>query len=162
MKHDPEPAADHVLGIISDTHGLLRPEATDALEGCERIIHAGDVGKPEVLGRLRQVAPVVAVRGNVDHGAWAEALPPTEVVDLDGVLLYVLHDLAELDLDPVKAGFKAVITGHSHRPAVDMKDGVLYLNPGSAGPRRFTLPVSLARLYLRGGTLEARIVELEV
>jgi putative phosphoesterase len=149
----------HVIGVVSDTHGLVRPEVVDVLSGVEIILHAGDIGKPEVLASLQRIAPVVALRGNMDRGSWAENLSQTEVVDFDGVLLYVLHDMSRLDLDPVAAGFRAVISGHSHRPLVKRQNGVLYLNPGSAGPRRFTYPVSLALLHLEGGTLEARFVK---
>ena len=131
-----------LVGVISDTHGLVRPAALTALAGSQLIVHAGDVGSPEVLDQLRGIAPVVAVRGNNDRGAWAECLSATEVVDLDGVFLYVLHDVKELDLDPRAAGFRAVIAGHSHRPGMEERDGVLFLNPGSAGPRRFTLPIT--------------------
>jgi putative phosphoesterase len=150
------------VGVISDTHGLLRPEAVAALEGCDLLVHAGDVGDPAILGELRRLAPVHAVRGNVDRGAWAEALPVTEVVEVGSVLLYVLHDLATLDLDPAAAGFAAVLYGHSHRPSRQIRHGVLYLNPGSAGPRRFRLPVTVARLTLSYGQLDAEILELEV
>jgi putative phosphoesterase len=146
---------------VSDTHGLLRPEAVRALRGVERIVHAGDVGSASVLEELGAIAPVVAVRGNNDRGAWAAKLPATEVVEVDGALLYVIHDLAELDLDPAAAGFHAVISGHSHRPKIERRDGVLYLNPGSIGPRRFTLPVAFARLRVRGGQIDAEIEELE-
>jgi uncharacterized protein len=152
----------HVLGIISDTHGLMRPEAIKALEGVKMIIHAGDIGTPEVLDALRAIAPVAAVRGNNDKGEWAHALPETEVVEVGDIALYVLHDVKALDLDPVAAGFQAVISGHSHRPAVANRRGVLFLNPGSAGPRRFKLPLSAARLIIRGGTLDAQVVELAV
>ena len=152
----------HVLGVISDTHGLMRPEAIRALDGVEMIIHAGDIGTPEVLQALHAVAPVVAVRGNNDKGEWADALPDTEVIEVGGVALYVLHDAKALDLDPAAAGFDAVISGHSHRPAVAKRQGVLFLNPGSAGPRRFTLPVSVARLTVRGGVIDAQLIELEV
>jgi uncharacterized protein len=152
----------HVLGIISDTHGLMRPEAVKALEGVKMIIHAGDVGTPEVLDALRAIAPVVAVRGNNDKGEWAHALPETEVVEVGDIALYVLHDVKTLDLDPVAAGFQAVISGHSHQPATANRQGVLFLNPGSAGPRRFKLPVSVARLIIRGDTLDAQLVELAV
>jgi len=124
-------------------------------------VHAGDVGHPDVLTALGRIAPVVAVRGNNDRGPWAEALPATEVVDLGGTFLYVLHDVKELDLDPGAAGFQAVIAGHSHRPGVEERGGVLYLNPGSAGPRRFSLPITVARLRVRGQSLEAAIVSLE-
>jgi putative phosphoesterase len=152
----------HILGIISDTHGLMRPEAIQALEGVEMIIHAGDIGTPEVLEALRAVAPVVAVRGNNDKGEWAHALPATEVVEVGDNALYVLHDVKTLDLDPVAAGFQAVISGHSHQPAVAKRQGVLFLNPGSAGPRRFKLPISLARLTIRGDSLGVQLVELAV
>jgi hypothetical protein len=153
--------AHRLVGVIADTHGLLRPAARAALAGSQLIVHAGDVGSPEVLDQLRGIAPVVAVRGNNDRGAWAAGLSATEVVELDGLLLYVLHDVKELDLDPRAAGFRAVIAGHSHRPGLDERDGVLFLNPGSAGPRRFTLPITLARLAVRRGDLEATIVHLE-
>jgi hypothetical protein len=153
--------AERIVGVISDTHGLLRPEALTALAGSELIIHAGDIGAPEVLARLRALAPVVAVRGNNDREAWATALPAVEVVEFDTLALYVLHDVADLDLDPRAAGLRAVIAGHSHRPRVEERDGVLFLNPGSAGPRRFTLPVTVARLCVRGGELAASIVHLE-
>jgi putative phosphoesterase len=152
----------HVLGIISDTHGLMRPQAIKALEGVTMIIHAGDIGTPEVLEALHAIAPVVAVRGNNDKGAWAQGLPETEVVEVGGVALYVLHDVKTLDLDPVAAGFHAVISGHSHQPAMTTQQGILYLNPGSAGPRRFKLPISVARVTVRGNTLDAQLVELAV
>jgi uncharacterized protein len=137
------------LGLISDTHGLLRKEALDALRGSELILHAGDVGAPEILESLREIAPVVAVRGNNDEGAWAERLPLTEVVEAGGVSIYMLHILDELDLNPKASGFSIVVSGHSHKPAQTVKDGVLYVNPGSAGPRRFQLPVTVARLDLQ-------------
>ena len=147
--------------MISDTHGLLRPSALEALRGCELIVHAGDVGKLEVLEGLRTVAPVMAVRGNVDHDTWNEDLPDTRIVQAGEVYLYVLHDLDALDLDPAGGGFSAVISGHSHQPSIKERGGVLYLNPGSAGPRRFSLPVSLALLHVRGHDLQAEIVPLE-
>jgi uncharacterized protein len=150
------------IGLISDTHGLLRPEAAEALHGSELIIHAGDVGDPRVLEQLRTIAPTIAVRGNVDTAAWAEVLPTTEVVDAGELHLYVLHDLSGLDLDPKAAGFAAVISGHTHRPTAEVRDGVLYLNPGSAGPRRFSLPVAVARLRVDGGHLSHEIVELRL
>lgn len=134
------------IGVISDTHGLLRPQALAALAGSELIVHAGDIGGPEILARLGEIAPVVAVRGNNDRDDWAGALPETTVVDAAGRKLYVLHDLSQLDIDAAQAGFAAVIAGHSHRPSVLRRGGVLYLNPGSAGPRRFRLPIALARL----------------
>jgi putative phosphoesterase len=148
------------VGVVSDTHGLLRPEAASALRGSDFIVHAGDVGKLEVLEQLRAIAPTLAVRGNVDGGAWATALPLREVLAVGPLHLYVLHDLAELDLDPKAAGFAAVISGHSHRPHTEVRDGVLYLNPGSAGPRRFSLPVTVARLQVVGRRLTHEIVEL--
>lgn len=155
-------ADNRVVGVISDTHGLVRPEAIEELRGSQLIVHAGDVGRPEVLEELRKVAPVIAVRGNSDRGPWAETLPETEVVEAGGLYLYVLHDVNELDLDPAAAEFKAVITGHSHHPRVEERNGVMFLNPGSAGPRRFSLPVTLARLRIRDGKLDAEIVELKL
>lgn len=151
-----------IVGVISDTHGLVRPEAIDALQGSDLIVHAGDVGEARVLERLRSVAPTVAVRGNVDTAPWARVLPLTRVVDIGALQLYVLHDLSALDLDAKAAGFAAVISGHTHRVNANVKDGVLFLNPGSAGPRRFTLPVSLARLRVEGAHLAPEIVELPV
>jgi hypothetical protein len=148
------------VGVISDTHGLVRPEALRALEGVELIVHAGDVGSPDVLDALRAVAPVHAVRGNVDRGVWTESLPETAVVEVAGRSLYVLHDRAELDLDPATAGFAAVIFGHSHRPHHEEKDGVVFLNPGAAGPRRFRLPVSLARVTVDEARVDVRMIEL--
>jgi uncharacterized protein len=150
------------IGVISDTHGLLRPEALRALAGADLIVHAGDIGGPEVLEALRTLAPLVAVRGNNDRGPWASALPETEVVEAGGRSLYVLHDVKELDLDPRAAGFDAVIAGHSHQPRIDRRDGVLYLNPGSAGPRRFQLPIAVARLEVDAARLDAEIVQLDV
>ena len=150
------------IGVISDTHGLLRPEAARALHGVDRIVHGGDVGSPDILDRLRGIAPTMAVRGNIDTAPWASALPATEVVEARGLHLYVLHDIAALDLDPAAAGFAAVIYGHSHRPGAERRNGVLFLNPGSAGPRRFRLPVSLARLEIRGDQLECELIELPV
>ena len=152
----------HTVGVISDTHGLLRPEAVAALTGVERIVHAGDIGSPDILTQLERLAPVVAVRGNNDRDAWAADIPETEVVEVGGVSLYVLHDLHELDLDPRAAGFAAVITGHSHQPRLDERDGVIYLNPGSAGPRRFKLPISLARLTVTDSRVQARLLTLEI
>lgn len=154
------PRGPQTLGIISDTHGLVRPEAVRALEDCDLLIHAGDVGTPEVLEELRAIAPLVAVRGNVDAGSWAKALAWSEVVDAGQQQLYVLHNLEELDLDPAAAGFRVVISGHSHKPALVERDGVLYLNPGSAGPRRFALPICLARIEVRGRNLFPEFVEL--
>jgi hypothetical protein len=151
-----------LIGVISDTHGVVRPEALAALAGVSLIVHAGDVGKPGVLDSLAGIAPVVAVRGNNDRGAWADRLPLTEVVEVESACLYVLHEIDALDLDPKAAGFAAVIAGHSHHPASQVRGGVLYLNPGSAGPRRFKLPVALARLRVSGASVEAEIVHLPV
>ena len=152
----------HFIGVIADTHGLLRPEALAVLGGCELIVHAGDIGSDAVVQELSRLAPVHAVRGNVDKGPWTERLPARDVVRVAETYLYVLHNLGELDLDPKAAGFAAVISGHSHRPKIDEKDGVLYINPGSAGPRRFRLPVAVGRLELEGGRLRGRIIELAV
>ncbi|MGA8541175.1 MAG: metallophosphoesterase family protein [Terriglobales bacterium] len=149
------------IGVISDTHGLLRPEAVEALHGSERILHAGDVGDPEILEALGRIAPVTAIRGNVDIGSWAEALPETEVVEAAGVSIYILHDLGQLDLKPEAAGFRVVVYGHSHQPKIEKKNGVLYFNPGSAGPRRFHLPVSVGRLMITAGRVNAELVELK-
>lgn len=148
--------------MISDTHGLLRPETVAALEGSDHIIHAGDVGSPEILERLAAIAPVTAVRGNVDKDAWGRKLPETEVVEFGGVSIYVLHDLAELDLKPEAAGFQVVISGHSHVAKSEMRDRVLFFNPGSAGPKRFKLPVSAGKLTIEGGHARAEIVELHI
>ena len=151
-----------LVGIISDTHGLLRPEALAALCGCQVIVHAGDIGTPAVLAGLREIAPTVAVRGNNDKGVWAGTLPETAVVEAGGASLYVLHNLNALDLDPAAAGFQAVIAGHSHRPGIEKRQGVLFVNPGSAGPRRFQLPVAVARLRVwRAKRVEAEVVELQ-
>jgi putative phosphoesterase len=155
-------AREFVLGVISDTHGLLRPEALDALRGSDMIIHAGDVGKPEVIDRLGEVAPTHVVRGNIDNGSWAAALPMTELVTLGKHRLFVLHDLSQLDVDPAAAGFAAVVFGHSHRPSIETRSGILFLNPGSAGPRRFKLPVTIARVKTSGQRLRADIVELQI
>ena len=138
----------------------MRPEAIEALRGSEHIIHAGDVGSPEILEKLSTIAAVTAVRGNVDKGAWSRELPETQVLELGGVSIYVLHDLARLDLKPKAAGFAAVVSGHSHVPMQETRDGVLYFNPGSAGPRRFKLPVSLGRLILDGGGVRGELLRL--
>ena len=149
-----------IIGVISDTHGLLRPEAVEALRGSDRILHAGDVGTPEILQGLAKIAPVTAIRGNVDTAPWARALPATEVIEAGGISIYMLHDLAQLDLKPEAAGFRVVVYGHSHQPKIEEKNGVLYFNPGSAGPRRFHLPVSVGRLMVEGGKVRAELVEL--
>lgn len=150
------------IGLISDTHGLLRTEARIALRGVDRIIHAGDICNAEVLDALAEIAPVTAVRGNNDRGAWAERVPERELIAIEAVKLYVLHDLHELDIDPRAEGVKAVISGHSHRPLSKMENGVLYVNPGSAGPRRFRLPISLGFLEIDGAQVKARLQTLEV
>ena len=152
----------HTVGVISDTHGLVRPEALAALAGVEHIVHAGDIGAPAVLDALGRIAPVTAVRGNNDREAWAAGIPETEVVEIGDVSLYVLHDLHELDLDPRAAGFAAVIAGHSHQPRQEDRDGVLFFNPGSAGPRRFKLPVSVGRLTIARGRVAGALVTLEI
>lgn len=151
----------HRIGVVSDTHGLVRPGLLEVLAEVEMIIHAGDIGGPEVLRVLRSHAPVVAVRGNMDGGPWASGLPETEVVEIEGFFFYVLHDHNEIDLDPAAAGFRAVISGHSHRPSLCERNGVLFVNPGSAGPRRFRLPVSAAVLQLHGESLEVELIDLK-
>jgi uncharacterized protein len=148
------------IGVISDTHGLLRPEALSFLQGSDAIVHAGDVGNAAVLEALAGIAPLTAVRGNNDTGRWADALPPTALLRVGEVRLHVLHDLSALDIDPRAAGMRVVIAGHSHRPRIEERDGVLYLNPGSAGPRRFRLPVSVAELLVDGASITPRLVEL--
>lgn len=148
------------IGLIADTHGLLRPEALHALCGVDHIVHAGDVGRPDVLERLWRVAPVTAVRGNVDHGAWADRLPTTAEVELGGAWFHVLHALEDLDLDPRAAGFDVVVHGHTHRPEIRREKGVWLVNPGSAGPRRFRLPVSLAVAAVGPGGVEVALVDL--
>lgn len=150
-----------MIGLISDTHGLLREEALGAMRGCELIVHAGDVGKPRILDALRELAPVVAVRGNIDSDRWGQTLPMNAVAETDGKTIYVLHDLQQLDLDPAAAGFHAVISGHSHKPARFEKAGVLYVNPGSAGPRRFNLPISVAHLDTNAAPWRVDFIELE-
>lgn len=149
------------IGLISDTHGLLRPEAVEALRGSELIIHAGDVGKPGILEALGKIAPVVVVRGNVDTEPWAEALPETAVAEVGSVLIYVLHDVNALDLNPRASGFPIVVSGHSHKPGKSERNGVLYINPGSAGPKRFQLPVAVALLRLDGAPWAVEFVDLE-
>lgn len=149
-----------IIGVISDTHGLLRPEAVEALRGSDFIIHAGDIGNPEILVKLGKLAPVTAVRGNVDREKWARKIPETNVLEVEDVSIYILHDLERLDLKPEAAGFVTVISGHSHVPKKEIKNGVLYLNPGSAGPGRFRLPVSLGRIVVEGSRLRAEIIEL--
>jgi putative phosphoesterase len=152
--------SSYLLGLVSDTHGLMRPEALDALQGSDLIIHAGDIGDPAVLESLARIAPVRAIRGNNDRGAWAASLPATEVVELGSHSIYVLHNLTELDLEPAAAGFTIVVSGHSHKPAVERRGSVLFVNPGSAGPRRFKLPVTVATLTLRFERCAANIIQL--
>jgi uncharacterized protein len=148
------------IGVISDTHGLLRPQVREVLRGCELILHAGDVGTEEVLQQLQSIAPVVAVRGNVDTDPWARRLPLTEIAKVNQKAFYILHRIADLDLKPGAADLHAVIYGHSHQPAMEWRDGVLFFNPGSAGPRRFSLPVTVGRIEIVGGELRPEIVPL--
>jgi putative phosphoesterase len=150
------------IGLISDTHGLVRDEAVAALDGCHHILHAGDIDAPEVLVKLRRLAPVTAVRGNNDRGEWAQAIPEYEVVEFGPVSIYFRHDELELDVDPRAAGFRVMMFGHSHRPRIETRDGILFVNPGSAGPRRFRLPVTVGELVIAGDRVEARIIELAV
>lgn len=148
------------IGVISDTHGLLRPEAEQQLNGVAHIVHAGDIGKPDIIDRLGLIAPVTAIRGNVDRDLWAEAYPETTTVTLAGCRIHVLHDLQALQLDPASAGIDAVISGHSHQARIETRQGVLYLNPGSAGPRRFKLPITLAILEITPGGLKPILHDL--
>ena len=149
-----------LVGVISDTHGLLRPQAVQALKGVDMIIHAGDIGTPEVLTDLRSLAPVAAVRGNMDGYGWAQDLPETEMVELGDIYIYVLHDLFRLDIDPRASGVRAVISGHTHQPAAETKNGVLYLNPGSAGHRRLNRPTTIARMAIEGAVIKTEFVKL--
>jgi uncharacterized protein len=148
------------IGIISDTHGILRPEAEQRLAGVDHIIHAGDIGRPEVIDRLSRIAPVIAIKGNVDKGPWAANYPDTQTVRLGRRSIYIIHDIHDLQLDPVSRGISVIISGHSHKPLIETKDGVLYLNPGSAGPRRFNLPITMATLDLTAGSLTPRLHHL--
>ena len=150
-----------LIGVISDTHGLVRPQAMEALAGVDMILHAGDIGNPAVLDTLRDIAPVVAVRGNNDKGEWAESIPDWEVVEIGDVSIYMLHDLKEIDINPAGL-FQVVVSGHSHKPGVEERRGVLYVNPGSAGPRRFSLPISVAHLKIESSTINAKLTELSV
>jgi len=149
------------VGLISDTHGLLRPEAVDFLRGSDLIVHGGDICDPAILTALAAIAPLVAVRGNNDHGAWAERLRESELFQVGGAFVYAIHDVAAIDIDPRAAGVQVVVSGHSHRPSVRRDNGVLYVNPGSAGPRRFKLPISVGELTIDGAAVAARTVELE-
>lgn len=150
------------IGILSDTHGLLRPEVVKALAGCDHILHAGDIGENDVLDGLKRIAPVVAVRGNMDYGSWSNALPVTDMVEIGDIFFYILHDLNQLDLEPAAAGIHVVISGHTHQPRLIKKDGVTYLNPGSAGHRRFDYPVSVAMVHIENRTAISRIIELDL
>ncbi|HEV3306991.1 MAG TPA: metallophosphoesterase family protein [Candidatus Sulfotelmatobacter sp.] len=150
-----------IIGVISDTHGLLRPGALATLQGSDYIIHAGDIGDPQILDKLAAIAPLTAVLGNIDHGAWANKIPTTNVLEVGEISIYVLHNLQELDLKPEAAKFAAVVYGHSHVPKQEWKNGVLYFNPGSAGPRRFRLPLSVGRLRIKDGRIDAKILLLE-
>lgn len=149
-----------IIGVISDTHGLLRPEAIKALRGSEHIIHAGDIGAPDIIPALERIAPVTAIRGNVDHDPWTRKFRETEIVDLAGLVIYIIHDLNALNLNPRAEGFAAVLSGHSHKPRQEVDEGVLYFNPGSAGPQRFRLPVTVGRLAIVDGKLNGNIIEL--
>jgi len=150
-----------LIGVISDTHGLVRPQAIEALAGVDMILHAGDIGNAAVLDELREIAPVVAVRGNNDKGEWAESLPNWEVIEIGSVSIYMLHDLKEIDISPAGT-FQVVISGHSHKPVIEERRGVLYVNPGSAGPRRFNLPISMAHVEVAAGAVNAKLIELSV
>ena len=150
-----------LIGLISDTHGLIRPQALAALKGVDLIIHAGDIGKPEVLQALETIAPLVAIKGNIDNDLWADSLPETKALKIGAAHLYVIHNVKELNFAPASRGFQVVISGHSHKPSVVTQDGVLFVNPGSAGPRRFKLPVAMAKLRLDGRNLRAKIIYLE-
>ena len=151
-----------VVGLISDTHGLVRPQALDALRGVDLVIHAGDIGKPEVVEALMRIAPITVIKGNNDRGAWAKKLPDTTILSVGGVRLFLIHDVHDLDFDPFERGIAAVISGHSHKPSIIKRDGVLFVNPGSAGPRRFKLPVVVGKLRIADGKLKAVIIELDI
>ena len=148
------------IGLISDTHGLLRPEALDYLAGADHIVHGGDIGGPDILERLAALAPLTVVRGNNDTAPWTRAIPETAAVELDGIKLFVIHDLKTLDLDPAAAGVRVVMSGHSHRPACAERGGVLYVNPGSAGKRRFSLPIAAGELLIENGQVSVKLVTL--
>ena len=162
MNRKSESKDNYAVGIISDTHGLLRPRAVDALEGSDLIIHVGDIGAPRIIDELKMIAPVIAVRGNMDNGGWAYDLKRSESIVVNGHVLYVVHDVGRLDIEPASAGVNAIIYGHSHRPSIQKHEGILYINPGSAGPRRFTLPVSVAVLSITKKKLIPKIIELKV
>ena len=150
------------IGVISDTHGLMRPEAIEVLQGVDLILHAGDIGTPQVLQKLKTIAPVIAVTGNSDMGEWMNDLPQRAVVQVGAVYILMLHDRQEIDLNPAAAGFRVVVSGHSHRPSVEERNGIVYVNPGGAGPRRFKLPISVVRLTIEGAAVSGRIIELSV
>jgi len=150
------------IGLVSDTHGLVRPEALAALQGCDLIIHAGDIGKPEVLDAFKAIAPLVAIRGNNDRESWAKQLPDVLELQINGVKLHVIHNVQELQLNPAEDGVSAVISGHSHKPVMTRRDGVLFINPGSAGPRRFKLPIAVGKLWIDQGKVESKIIELKI
>lgn len=154
------PINDLRVGLISDTHGLLRPEARAFLVGCDYIVHGGDIGEPTILDELAVIAPLIAVRGNNDTQPWAARLPVTEMIRVGNVFVYVIHDLAELDIDPGAAGVRVVVSGHSHQPMMEERDGILYVNPGSSGPRRFKLPISVGEIIVSGTAVRARLVHL--
>lgn len=162
MVRDRRQEKKSLIGVISDTHGLIRPEAVQALRGADLIIHAGDIGKPEVIETLKSIASVIAIRGNNDRGRWARRFPETAVVEVGKIRIYIIHNVKELEIDPSAAGFRVVISGHSHCPSMVERDGVLFLNPGSAGPRRFKLPVAVAQLRIKAATTKAQILELAV
>jgi uncharacterized protein len=148
------------VGVVSDTHGLLRPEARAFLAGCDYIIHGGDIGRPEILEELEHIAPLISVRGNNDTQPWAARLRETELVRVGNIFVYVIHNLAELDIDPAAAGVRVVVCGHSHKPVIEERDGILYINPGSCGPRRFKVPISAGEITVSGSAVRARIVNL--
>ena len=162
MSNPSAAAARLRVGLISDTHGLLRPEATAFLQGSDFIVHAGDICDAAILDALAAIAPVTAVRGNNDRGPWAERLPETEMLKVGELFVYVVHDLAQLDIEPGAVGVRVVVAGHSHQPRVEERGGVLFVNPGSAGPRRFRLPIAAGELIVSGGSVSARTVELAV
>ena len=149
-----------VIGVVSDTHGLLRPEVAEVFAGVRLILHAGDIGKPEVVEQLKLIAPVVAVRGNNDKGTWARMIPETELAQVDGIRIYIVHDVKDVDFDPVEKRIQVVVSGHSHRPSIDRRSTVLFFNPGSAGPRRFKLPITVGRVTIHGSAVEGEIINL--
>ena len=159
---DSQSEREIVVGVISDTHGLMRPQAVAALQGADLIIHAGDVGNPDIIKELAGIAPTHVVRGNIDTGSWATSLPMTELVEVGERRFFVLHQIAQLDFEPADVGFAAVVFGHSHQPLIETRQGVLFLNPGSAGPRRFRLPITLARVGVAGARMRPEIIELQV